>query len=65
MLYLHYYLGVPDDGVCVESQSGVEPQIELLLSATFSLREDVCVQNVGLSGDVPQELEVYLIMSGS
>lgn len=60
---LHDVLGLPDDGVSVEVSSGVEPEVELLLSVPFALGKDVCVENVGVTAHVPQELEIYLIMS--
>lgn len=50
------------NGVVVEVIRGVEPRIELLLSVPHASREDVCVDDVGLSGLISEELKVYLVM---
>lgn len=41
---------------------GVKPKIELLFSIAYTLGVDICVDYVGLSSDVSQELKIYLIM---
>lgn len=41
----------------------VEPEVELLLSVAFPLSEDIGVQNVRVFAEIPEELEVDLIMS--
>ena len=61
VLYLHNVLGIPEDRVGVEIGSGVEPEMELLLSVAFALAEDVGVKSVRFTGRVSQELEVYLV----
>lgn len=47
--HLHDVLGLPNDGVSVEVSGGVKPEVELLLSVTFALSEDVCVKNIGVT----------------
>ena len=63
--YLHDVLLAPDDGVSVEVSRGVKPEIELLLSVSLPLSEHIGVQNVRVAGEVPQELEVDLVMCWS
>lgn len=46
---LHYFSGVPVYGVVVEISSWIEPEVELLLSASISLGIYVCVDSVWLS----------------
>jgi hypothetical protein len=46
----------------VEVFGGVEPKIELLLSVSFSLSEDVGVKNIRVSTKVTKELKIYFIM---
>jgi hypothetical protein len=60
--YLHDVLLAPDDGVSVEVSCGVKPEIELLLSVSLPLSEHISVQNVRVAAEVPQELEVDLVM---
>ena len=60
---LHNLGRVPMNGVVVEIGCRVEPEVELLLPASISLCVDVCVYDVRLSRDVPQELEIDLIVS--
>lgn len=55
-------VGDPYDGVSMEIFCGIEPEIELLLSVPFALSEDIGVDNVRVTGEVSQELEVNLIM---
>ena len=55
----------PDDGVSVEVSCGIKPEIELLLSVSLPLSEHVSVQNVRVAAEVPQELEVDLVMCWS
>lgn len=50
------------DGVVMEAGSRVEPGVELLLLVPHALCIDVRVDDVGLSGRVPQELEIYLVV---
>lgn len=59
---LHNVLLIPKDRVSVEVGSGVEPKVDSLLPATYSIWEHIGLQNVGLSGHITQELEVNLIM---
>lgn len=40
----------------------VEPEVELDLPVSFPLGEHVRVEDVGLAGDVPEELEVDLVV---
>lgn len=54
--------GVPEEGVGVEVLGGVEPQPELHLPVSLPLREHIRVQRVRLSGQVPQKLEIYLVV---
>lgn len=59
---LQDHLRVPDDGVGMEVFCWIKPKPVLLFSATCSSGIDVSVQGVGLTGGVPQELEINLIM---
>ena len=43
----------------------VEPQVELLLSVSLALAEHVGVENVGVSAQISQEFEVYLVVGCS
>lgn len=61
MLCLHDAVGVPEDGIGVEISSGVEPEIELLLSVAFALTEHIGVENVWFPTHIPQKLKVYLV----
>ena len=46
----------------MEVSGGVEPELELLLPVTLSLREHVGVKGVRVSAQVPQKLEVDLVV---
>lgn len=46
----------------MEVFAGIEPEVELLLSLPFPVHEDVGVECVRLPADVPQELEVDLVV---
>ena len=46
----------------MEGLGCVEPQVELLLSVSFALSEDVGVNYVWFSGEIPQELEIDLVV---
>lgn len=64
---LHDFIWVPQDGIVVEIDSRVEPQVELHLPADVSPVAGspdvhVCLQPVRLPRSVPHELDVYLIM---
>lgn len=59
---LHDALRVPQDGVGVEVLGGVEPEIELLFSVTFSLREYVRVEDVWVATQVTKKLEVDFVV---
>lgn len=65
MGYLHDSLRIPENRIGVKVSSGVEPETELLLSATFPFCENICMESIGLASDVAQEFEVYLIMGRS
>lgn len=56
-------LGFPDDGVCVKISCGVKPEIELLLSVSLALSENICVENIRVTAKVSQELKVNFIVS--
>ena len=45
----------------MEISSWVEPQVELLFSVAFALAENICMENVGITTQVTQELKVDLI----
>lgn len=62
---LHDMSRIPKDWIDVEISSGVEPEIDLLLSVSFSLGVDICMDNVRLTTEVAQKLEVYLIPTRS
>ena len=55
-------MGIPEDGICVKVGSGIEPEVELLLSVALPLAEHIGVKNVRITTEVPQEFKVYLIM---
>lgn len=62
LLYvLHDTLGIPKKGVGVKIFCWVEPEVELLFSFPFPLCVNVCVHNIRISTQVPQELEINLI----
>ena len=46
----------------MEVYGRVEPEIELLLSVAFALREDVSVKNIRIPTYISQELKVNLVM---
>ena len=46
----------------MEIGGGVEPEAELHLSVALALAEDIGVKSVRLTGFIPQEFEVYLVM---
>lgn len=46
----------------MEAGCGVEPGVELDLPAADACGEKVCVDGVGLAGDVAYELEVNLLV---
>lgn len=58
-------LRLPNDGVSVEVPGGVKPEIELLLSVSFALSEDIGVKNIRVTAKVSQKFEVYLIVGRS
>jgi len=62
---LHDAKRIPKNGIGVEVFGGVEPKIELLLSVSFSLSEDVGVKNIRVSTKVTKELKIYFIMRWS
>jgi hypothetical protein len=43
MVLLHDVLGFPNDGISVEISCGIKPEIELLLSVTLALSENIGV----------------------
>lgn len=49
----------------MEISGRVKPEIELLLSVSFSLSEDIGVHNIRVPTSISQELKIYLIMSRS
>jgi hypothetical protein len=53
---------IPYKGIGVEVFCWVEPEVELLLSVPFPLGIDVCVDNIGLSAQVPQELKINFVV---
>jgi hypothetical protein len=55
-------ISVPDDGVGVVILCGIKPKPVLLLSSTFPFGVHIGVQGIGLTGAIPQELKVDLIM---
>lgn len=61
-LNLHNMRWVPMNGIVMVIGSGVEPRVELLFSASSSLRIYVRVDNVRLPRYISQKLEIYLIM---
>ena len=63
--YLHDSLGIPENGIGMEVFCWVKPETKLLLSVTFPLSEDVCVERIRLTGGVAQEFKIYLIMCRS
>lgn len=58
---LHDALGIPKNGIGVKICSWDKPEVELLLSVSFALAEDIGVKNVRVTTQIPQELKVYLI----
>lgn len=50
------------DGVIVEVCSWIKPEVELLLSISFSLSEDIGVDCVWLPWWIPKKFEVYLVV---
>ena len=56
-------LRVPENGVSVEIGGGIEPKIELLLSVSLALAEDISVKDIRITTQIPQELKVNLIPS--
>lgn len=64
-VYLHNMSSIPENGIGVEISSGVKPEIELLLSISFSLAVDISMDNVRFTTEVAQELEVYFIPTRS
>lgn len=59
--YLHHSEGIPEDGVVVKIQSRVEPEMKLLLSITFTLGNNISMNSVRFTTEIPQEFKVYLI----
>ena len=59
--YLHDVERVPKDGVSVEVRGGIKPEIELHFTVTFTSCEHIGMENIRLSCNITQELEVYLI----
>lgn len=53
LICLHNVLGLPYDWIGVEILSGIEPEIELLLPVSFPLCEDISVEDVRITRDVP------------
>lgn len=49
---------IPEDGVGVEFEGGIEPQIDSLFPVTFAVGEYIGLNGVGLSRPVAQELEI-------
>lgn len=62
LCYLHNHIQVPENRVSVVFLGGVKPEVDSLFSVTFASGEHIGLQNVRLSGSVPQELEVYFIV---
>lgn len=56
---------IPQDGIGVEILGGVEPEIELLLSVPLTLGEHVGVQDVRVSAQVAEKLEIDFVMCGA
>lgn len=50
------------DGVIVEVCSWIKPEVELLLSVSFSLSEDIGVDCVWFPRWIPKEFKVYLVV---
>jgi hypothetical protein len=48
-LFLHNALGIPQDRVGVEISSGIEPEVELLLSVALALAKDISVKDVRIT----------------
>lgn len=49
-------------GVVVVISSWVKPKVELLLPVSLSLSVDICMDDIRLSRNISQELEIYFIM---
>ena len=62
---LHDVSWVPEDGVGVEILGGIKPELELHLPVPLPLGEHIGVQSVRVSAEIPEELEVDLVMSRS
>lgn len=52
LVNLHSFCGIPVNGVIVKISSWVKPEVELLLSVSFSLCEHVSIDSVWLSWTV-------------
>lgn len=59
---LHDASWIPNNGIGVEIFCRVKPEVELLLSISFILREHVCMDNIGISTQVSQELKINLVV---
>lgn len=59
---LHNSLGRPKEGVSMEISGWIEPQAKLLLSVSLPLSVHICMHGVRLPTQIPQELEVYLVV---
>lgn len=62
MEILHDALWIPYNGILVKIFCWVEPNVELLLSISFPLRVHISVDDIRLSTQVSQELEINLVM---
>lgn len=59
---LHNSSWSPKDRVRVEIRSGIEPQAKLLLSVPLPLRVHIRMYRVRIAAQIPQELEIYLVV---
>lgn len=48
-IYLHNMFRIPENRVGVKISSGVEPEVELLLSVTFALCINISVNNIRIT----------------
>ena len=55
-------LDIPYDGIGVEVFGWIEPEMELLLSVSFALCEDIGVEGVRFTRWVSQKLEVDFVV---
>lgn len=60
---LHNLLRIPKNWVSVEISRWVKPEVELLLSVSLALAEDISVKDIRITTQIPQELKVNLIPS--